>query len=284
MMKIIPADNLACPLDGEALKCEEKRLVCNNGHSFDIARQGYVNLLPVQHKKSRSPGDSKAMVEARQRFLNSELYAPIAEKLCEIVDANLAKSAVVLDAGCGEGYYLDYLARHLKVPEQLSLIGIDIAKPAVLACTRRNRQLDWLVASNRTPPLLANSVDMIICMFAFPVYEAFKKILKPGGCLILVEAGHDHLIELRRIIYAEIKTGEQVGLQEMFDQGFALQESDTLSYLIPAMPKEQLDDLLLMTPHLFRASREGKQAVAKLQQIDLTVDVSFQRFELATTE
>jgi len=281
VVEIVKINTLVCPLCEEALLKQERQWRCVNGHSFDIAKQGYVNLLPVQNKKSRAPGDSKAMVEARQRFLDSGVYQPIAERLVEIVDHCLSTEASLLDAGCGEGYYLDYLAKHLQAAKLLNLIGLDIAKPAVLAAAKRNRQLDWLVASNRQPPVSPASVDVIICMFGFPVYEAFKKILKPGGSVILVESGRDHLIELRRIIYPEIKEHRLPSLEKAFEQGFELVETSELNYAIETLPKSQLDDLLLMTPHLFRASYEGKQKVAELQQIDLTVDVVFRRLVLA---
>ena len=84
-MNIIKAHNLACPIDGGRLEFQEKQLVCENGHVFDVARQGYVNLLPVQHKRSKHPGDSKEMVLARTRFLNLGNYYPVAIKLAEIV-------------------------------------------------------------------------------------------------------------------------------------------------------------------------------------------------------
>ena len=87
-MNIIKAHNLACPIDGLQLEPHEKQLVCENGHVFDIARQGYVNLLPVQHKRTKHPGDSKAMVLARTQFLNSGIYKHIAKKLTELVSSD----------------------------------------------------------------------------------------------------------------------------------------------------------------------------------------------------
>ena len=110
-MNIIKAKNLACPIDGQRLEAHEKQLVCGNGHSFDIARQGYVNLLPVQHKRSKQPGDSKEMVVARTEFLDSGVYQPIVNKLVEITLAQITgdKEVCLMDAGCGEGYYLDHV-------------------------------------------------------------------------------------------------------------------------------------------------------------------------------
>ena len=99
-MKIIKAHNLACPIDGGRLGCRAKQLVCGNGHVFDIARQGYVNLLPVQHKRSKQPGDSKEMVSARAQFLSSGRYQPIARKLAAIAFANIGadKGTCFMDA------------------------------------------------------------------------------------------------------------------------------------------------------------------------------------------
>lgn len=107
-MNIIPAHNLACPIDKLKLLKEQGHYQCTNGHSFDIAKQGYVNLLPVQHKKSKNPGDSKAMVQARTRFLDAGFYKPIAGLLSKIIFQQLDndKDNCIFDAGCGEGYYL----------------------------------------------------------------------------------------------------------------------------------------------------------------------------------
>ena len=108
-MNIIAAHNLACPVDGERFEWAEKQLVCEKGHVFDIARQGYINLLPVQHKRSKHPGDSKAMVSARAQFLNSGHYERVADQLAKISFAQIEddKEICFMDAGCGEGYYFD---------------------------------------------------------------------------------------------------------------------------------------------------------------------------------
>jgi 23S rRNA (guanine745-N1)-methyltransferase len=277
-MEFQPPANLACPLDGGALQKENSRFVCANGHSFDVARQGYLNLLPVQHKKSKSPGDSKAMVEARTRFLATGVYQPIARRLCEILRGHWPESSPVclLDAGCGEGYYLDYLYDNLfESPLRADFIGMDISKPAIVAAVKRNRRITWLVAGNRQPPLLPASVDIILCMFGFPVYDAFMKILKPGGKLVLVEAGTHHLIELRRVIYEQVRQRLLPSLDAARHCGFELLEQDSITYQTDPLSQPQISDLLLMTPHLFRANAAGKQRAAQLERIALTVDVSF---------
>ncbi len=188
---MINAEKLCCPLCGQAFVELDKPLRCPEGHSFDVARQGYVNLLPVQHKKSKAPGDSKEMVDARQCFLDSGVYLPIAQMLLRTVDSLLPNGDVtLLDAGCGEGYYLNYLAAHLN-NESASLIGVDISKPAIVAAARRNKAITWIVGSNKQLPVVPASLDVIICMFGYPMYEAFAKVLKPGGKVLFTYATRD---------------------------------------------------------------------------------------------
>lgn len=274
-MQIIKANNLICPLDGIPL-LGDKSLHCDNGHSFDMARQGYLHLLPVQNKRSKEPGDSREMVEARSRFLEAGFYLPISEQLNSIALQHLplADDLCVVDAGCGEGYYLNRFCAALMGRDGVaSLIGIDISKPAVVAAARRNKQITWLVASNSNPPLLPQSVDMIFCMFGFPDYEAFKKILKPGGNVVLVESAEEHLLELRQVIYPEVRKAPPPALDRAELAGFTLIDSRALTYQTAALNREQIGDLLVMTPHLFRATREGKAAAARLESLVLTVDV-----------
>jgi 23S rRNA (guanine745-N1)-methyltransferase len=285
-MKSRSFHQLACPLDGAPLTLQERQLICPQGHSFDLARQGYANLLPVQHKKSRSPGDSKAMVAARGAFLDSGLYAPIAERLTATALTLLpeGQDLCVLDAGCGEGYYTDLLYRQLAArPGEglLQLVGLDIAKPAIAAATRRNKAITWLVGSNARPPLLPASVDLVLCAFGFPSYEAFRQVLKPGGCILLVDPGPEHLIELRQVIYPEVRHTPLPSLQQALAQGFSLQDSQDLRYRTEPVVGERLDQLLMMTPHLYRASAEGKAAVAELAELALTVEVVLRTLVLA---
>ncbi len=273
---------IACPLDELAMTYGDKQISCPNGHSFDIARQGYINLLPVQHKRSKHPGDSAEMVSARTDFLNSGAYAPIADGLNAIVlgvmSANNDQKQCLLDAGCGEGYYLEQLLHaieHAPGQQSIELIGLDISKPAIVAAARRSRQITWLIASNRHPPALAGSVDIILCLFGFPVYESFRKLLKPTGHIILVESAPEHLVELRNVIYPAVNKAPPPDLTNAMAAGFVLCRETTLSYTRTLEKNAQIMNLLMMTPHYFRASYEGKQAASQLNRIAVTVDVVF---------
>jgi 23S rRNA (guanine745-N1)-methyltransferase len=278
------ARNLACPIDGEQLTLEEKQLRCVNGHSFDLARQGYVNLLPVQHKRSKHPGDSKEMVAARQRFLDTGVYAPVADLLSDFLHTAIAaiEQPSCLDAGCGEGYYLAHALNDLrakKAGDGLNLIGLDISKEAVIAAAKRNKDISWVVGTNRQPPMLPASIDIILCVFGFHSFQGFNKILPLGGKLVLVEPGPDHLQELRQATYAQLNKTELSKLDDAFAMGFKQVDEQVLRFSTPALSNETLNDLLLMTPHFFRATQQGREAAAKLDNVSLTVDVVFRSLE-----
>lgn len=283
-MNIIKAHNLACPIDGNRLKQRDKQFVCNSGHSFDIARQGYVNLLPVQHKRSKQPGDSKAMVLARTHFLNTGVYQPVAKRLSEEVLAHIINDNnasdnqhCILDAGCGEGYYFDFVfnaLQNIAGLNSLSFIGLDISKDAIIQATKRNKQISWVVGTNRQPPVADKSVDIILCLFGFMSIAGFYKILKPGGKIIVVDPGTEHLSQLRKIIYPEVKK-QKIMSQQLAHADFSLISSETLRYEVQIDNKAQINNLLIMTPHFYRASKAGREAACNLQQLDLTVDVVF---------
>lgn len=275
---------LACPLDGLNLQLQDRSLKCHQGHHYDLARQGYVNLLPVQQKKSREPGDSKEMIAARKRFLDGAYYAPIATRLSELSCAYLPPvgPASCLDAGCGEGYYLAFFRRHLEQMnrQDVQFTGLDISKDAIIAAAKRDQSITWVVGNSQHAPVMPASMDMIWSVFGFHHLSGFKNMLRQHGKLIMVEAGAEHLIEIRTIIYPDIKP-VQVPLSAVFsDAGFKQIDSQRLTYQSPELLSAQLADLLLMTPHLFRASRAGKEAMAKVSSLPLTVDVTFQVYEL----
>jgi len=283
-MNIIKAHNLTCPIDGDKLEQINRQFVCANGHSFDIARQGYINLLPVQHKRSKQPGDSKAMVVARTEFLNSGIYEKIASKLTEIVINQITTDheTCILDAGCGEGYYLDVIYKTLIDIEEnktLSFIGLDISKDAIIQSSKRNKQISWLVGTNRQPPVQDSSVDIILCLFGFMSVDAFCRVLKPGGKIILLDPGPEHLTELRKIIYPQVKKQDQSGPTQIEIEGFTLLKSEALTFKEKINSNEKINQLLVMTPHFYRASKEGRQTACSLDELDITVDVIFRVLE-----
>lgn len=276
-MTVSPFNALACPLDGSALQQSGRSWQCEAGHSFDIARQGYVHLLPVQKKRSKDPGDNKEMVAARQRFLNAGYYQPIAEALSLAVfpEGFSPSSVSCLDAGCGEGYYMRYLAHNAPENTNLALLGLDISKWAVLSAAKQDKFPAWVVGSNANLPVLPETLDRILCLFGFPVYPEFARVLRTGGEIVQVDAGPEHLIELREIIYPELKAPKEV--QGTAPDGFTLVDSSVVRYSLTLPDKNAINDLLAMTPHLYRATAEGLARAAALESLTVTVEATVRR-------
>ncbi|MGM7319050.1 putative RNA methyltransferase [Idiomarina sp. ST10R2A5] len=262
--------DLICPLDGKPLRLNERSWRCGNNHSYDVAKQGYVNLLPVQNKRSKDPGDSKAMVQARREYLEQGHYQPLARALANTVLAE--GDQAVLDAGCGEGYYLRYLVEQAEQKGiDLRVAALDISKWAVQAAAKKDKRLSWMVASNNAIPLADNSVDTIFCVFGFPVEAEFKRVLKPGGRLVMVDPAGSHLKELKAIIYSELKSKNE--MLPITDSAFELTSEQQVTFPVSLASNQAIKDLLTMTPHLYRSSAEGRERIEALSSLELTADV-----------
>ena len=292
-MSVSPFTALACPLDGAPLQRQGGSLRCADGHCFDLAAQGYVNLLPVQNKRSLDPGDSKEMVAARRRFLEAGHYQPIADAVAQAVLAGAApgRTLTCLDAGCGEGYYLRQLAATAAAEAHpLALAGLDISKWAVQAAAKRDLHdarsqagpspspsTTWVVGSNAGLPVLPGTLDRVLCMFGFPVYGEFARVLRHGGELLQVDAGPEHLRELREVIYPTLKPERPAPRQA--PPGFEHLATDTLRFPVHVDGAAPIADLLAMTPHLYRATAEGRARAAALTALTMTVDVRLARYQ-----
>jgi 23S rRNA (guanine745-N1)-methyltransferase len=284
----VPATNLACPIDGLPIETHGAQRRCAAGHSFDMAREGYCNFLVVQHKASLDPGDSKYMVAARRRFLDAGHFKPIAglvfDAVCNCSESAEGTAFNVIDAGCGEGYYLDHLGQLAAASPQtgtLALAGIDVSKWAVKAAARRNVSATWLVANNRIPPFLDGSVDLVLCLFGFPIWEGFKKVQKRGGHVLLVDPAADHLLELREIIYPTVKRSAPPPLAHAEAAGYVLEHEQELRLAVTLTDTEAIQDLLAMTPHVHRIPQDRRQALAGLSTLSVTVNVVIRLLVLA---
>jgi len=181
-----------------------------------------------------------------------------------------------LDAGCGEGYYLRQLAAASGEGRTLAVLGLDISKWAVLAAAKQDKRPNWIVGSNANLPVLPATLDLVLCLFGFPVYGEFARVLKPGGVLLQVDAGPEHLRELREIIYPALKPERPA--ESPVPAGFGLLSTETVRFPLAIEGAEQIADLLAMTPHLYRASAEGRARAAALTALTVTVDVRLSRF------
>lgn len=252
--------DLLCPICGAPLAKGEKALVCPSHHSFDIARQGYVNLLPVQQKHSQDPGDTREQVLSRRAFLDTGTYAPILEALIEAA-REYGASGELLDVGCGEGYYCAGLSQALGLP----LTGVDISKEAVRAAAARYKGPNWLCATAAHLPVGDESVGLLTSLFALTLPEEFLRVLSPGGLYIQVVAAEDHLLGLKRIIYDRLTHKEKHTTQEL--PGLTRLHSQHIAFDF-TLTKEQIPWLFAMTPHLFRIGKAGAARLAQAQTLE----------------
>lgn len=281
-MQIAAADNLACPIDGSVLGPRGTALACAQGHSFDRAREGYWNLLLVQHKASREPGDSKDMIAARRRFLGAGHFAPIAQRVLDEVTALVAAAppsteTTIVDAGCGEGYYLAHLVRHAAGAAKAAsvrLAGFDVSKSAVQAAARRKLPVTWLVANNRRPPFMAGSIDILLCVFGYPVWQGFRTVQRSGSRVVLVDPGPDHLIELRQIIYPTVERSGPPALDRASAHGYRLEREQLLRFRCAIDEAQTIGDLVAMTPHAHRIPAAGRDRLRGIEHLDVTCEVS----------
>lgn len=256
---------LLCPICGNTLTRQDRRYVCEKNHSFDIARQGHVNLLPVQNKRSLNPGDTAQQVISRREFLDGGYYAPIRDALC-----NLAKDhgcrGPILDVGCGEGYYSAELARILNA----DLLGLDISKEAVRYAAGRYKNAAWICASAARLPVKDESVGLLTSLFAITIAEEFHRVLGADGAYIQVLAAEDHLLGLKNIIYPELHHKEKFTTPEL--PGFRLAESRNLQFTF-TVEGRQVQNLLSMTPHVYRIGKEGADRLRRTESLTDTASV-----------
>lgn len=257
---------LLCPVCGQPLTRRENTWRCGAGHCFDVARQGYVNLLTVDRKHARHPGDTKEQVAARKAFLDGGFYEPVAGAVCRFL-APLSLRAV-LDAGCGEGYYLTRLQAALP---QAEYAGIDISKDAVRFAAVRNKQALWLTGTAAALPFPDVSFDAVLSMFALTAEAEFVRVLRPGGAFLQVLAGPEHLMGLKSIIYPTILHKEKV-LHPLLP-GFRLDRTETLQFSFSLESPEQVQNLLSMTPHFWRISKDGAARLAATDRLTDTAQV-----------
>jgi len=237
-----------CPLCQEALTLTNKSFSCVNKHSFDQAKEGYVNLLPVQHKHSKDPGDNKAMVNARRAFLTKGFYQPLIEKLLDLYQEFGDKNTAVFDAGCGEGYYTN---QHKNMSN--SVYGIDIAKNAVRIAAKRHKECFFSVGTLSKLPFENNFFGWIFSIYA-PILEAeFSRVLAANGYLVTVTPAESHLFELKELIYEEANKHD---ITKTPIKTLTLMSEYRLNYTMQFSQSDDLINLLAMTPFVFKVSDE----------------------------
>ena len=262
-----------CPLCSEPLHLESRSWRCANGHSFDQAKEGYVNLLPVQQKRSREPGDSADMLNARRRFLEAGHYRPLAQAICAQLRSLVAdnNSSAVLDLGCGEGYYSRAMAAS-GWPEN-SLYGIDIAKAGVRLAAKKQPQAHFAVASSFHLPVADASVDAVLRVFAPGPVEELVRVLKPGGVLLDVSPGPDHLWSLKSRLYEKPQQHSAPAAIAAFTPGSELR----CEFPLNIQGNGAVKDFLSMTPFAWKGNNDARQQLEAEEGLQLEADFLLRR-------
>ncbi|MFT6778821.1 MAG: 23S rRNA (guanine745-N1)-methyltransferase [Paraglaciecola sp.] len=266
-----------CPSCSSVLLLDNKVWACINGHSYDVAKEGYVNLLLVQHKNSKEPGDNKKMVHGRRAFLEQGFYQPLADAISNIFNQHLAtrvdeSQVSFFDAGCGEGYYMAQVSQSCnQVDFQIEFSGLDISKFAVQKAAKKYSNHYFAVASTFQLPLENDSQDAILQIFAPSSELEIHRVLKSNGIWITVNPAANHLFEFKQALYdkpTEHKT------EQVTPQGFELTQQLNISFVMQLTEPEQRESLLMMTPYYWSATTQRKQKlVDNLQQFTTDFDI-----------
>ena len=266
---MIPSMRIECPLcraplhlddSGHSLRCEGTA----KSHCFDIASGGYVNLISGR----ASGGDSREAVRARTAFLEKDYYAPISDAVIDALrdKGGIVNTSTVLDAGCGDGYYLN---RALRVIGCCGL-GFDLSKFAVdhaAKTARRNGLAErsfYAVASVFDLPVAAESADAVINLFAPCVEREYCRVLKPGGLLVVVGSGEDHLYELKQAVYDEVYRND---IRADLPTHLPLIGHRKVDFTVSLNQSADIESLFSMTPYYYRTSAEGFRRLHELTEL-----------------
>jgi 23S rRNA (guanine745-N1)-methyltransferase len=262
---------LMCPVCRQQLSLNERTWRCENHHSYDVAKQGYVNLHVVQHKHSKNPGDTPESVQARRAFLSAGYYAPlqqaVVEKIRELRIENL------LDIGCGEGYYTNAMQA-----EVLQCVGVDIAKNAVQVAAKLNKEVTWVVGTGATLPVLDESIDLCTSLFSPIPKQEILRVLRPKSYLMVVTPAPQHLYAMREALFEEVKPHEPQKFVEQLQDEFNLVSEQVIDAPM-VLPQADLKNLIAMTPYAYKAKPERRLALEQQDQFELLAQYQIYLFQ-----
>lgn len=261
---------LMCPVCKTKLLLKEKTWRCEEGHSYDQAKQGYVNLHVVQHKHSKNPGDTPESIAARRQFLASGAYQKLQQKIVEVVSTLSAIRA--MDIGCGEGYYTQAMAN--EIPH---LIGVDIAKNAVQIAAKQDaqKQITWVVGTGAVLPACDASLQLCTSFFSPLPKAEMLRTLEQGGYVLMATPAAHHLYRMREALFDEVKPHEPEKFIAQLAPEFELVEEFLVEDELQ-LNQAQLKDLIAMTPYAYKAKVEKRSALE--QQTDFELKAAFKLY------
>lgn len=269
-----------CPVCRKALSQADKYYRCSQGHTYDIARQGHVNLLLPQHIGRGKPGDSREMLQSRREFLDAGYYREFSHQLNGAVLRHLPRGATcaILDAGCGEGYYTARLRQALaEAGREPEIYGVDVAKRAVQYAATRDKTIRFAVASTYHLPIQDQSMDLVLCIFAPRDEGEFSRVLKSQGRLVVAAPGPRHLYSLRTLIYQD---PEEIGQRGDVGGSFRLLDQADVRYTIELKDNQAILNLLTMTPYSKHIDEAALAKLKELPWLETEIDIKIKIYGL----
>ncbi len=255
------AENVTVSGDGKSLFC-----VGTKRHCYDFSASGYINLAP-EHSGG---GDSKSAVRSRADFLSSGAYDPVLKAILGALEKYLPQGGCVIDAGCGEGYYSCGISER-----GYSVLGFDLSKDAVLSASKRAKRRGipnafFAVSSVYSLPVRDGAADAVVNIFAPCVEEEYRRVLVKNGILLVVYAGADHLLGMKRAIYDKVYENEE---RADMPRGMKLLEEISVNYLLTLDDKKNISDLFSMTPYYWRTSQGDREKLDVLEALETEIDI-----------
>ena len=252
-----------------AVSDDKKRLYClgQRSHSFDFSSKGYVNFAI----NKGATGDSKEAVRSRSDFLNKDYYKPVCEWLCEILKKYKSKGFLI-DAGCGEGYYTKHIADC-----GYRVLGLDLSKSAINSTASRlqiknNNDSFACVGSIFKMPVCDACADAVVSIFAPCAEQEMGRVLTNDGIMIVVSAGREHLMGLKRVLYDNPYENDDRADMPM---GMELLEQTSVSYSVTLKSNEDILNLFSMTPYYWRTSPSDREKLLGIDSLTTDVDIIF---------
>lgn len=261
-------EKFSCPVCRKKLTLQEKSLVCENKHLYDISKKGYVNLLMSQKSSDARHGDSKEMIVARMNFLNLGYYEKLLNHVLDIIYNHSFNEVSILDIGCGECYYTSHIRERIECFNPV-IYGIDISKDALIYGYKRDKKLNLSVASAFDVPVLDESFDIVLNMFAPHSENEYSRILKSDGILVRVFPSTHHLWEFKSAIYDNPYKNEDPSINI---DNFELISNESLTYTIELKSNDEIQSLFKMTPYSYKTSENDERKVESLNNLSTTVD------------
>lgn len=261
---------IICPNCNNRLIENNKTYKCVNNHSFDIAKEGYINLLLNKPKA----GDNLNMIKSRKNFLAKGYFDPLLNKiLYDLKQLNL-NNPNIIDLGCADGYYTNSIRAVYQ-----SILGIDISKDAIKYASKSYNDILFIVANSKAIPIKDETVDLVISIFAPVFLDEIKRILKKDSYLLKVTPNSDHMLELKQILYEDVYLTKE---KQIVDINFSLIYDDNLTYKV-LLKHNEIINLFTMTPYSYKTAISEILNLQGIEELTITFDFNISIYKKKTS-